>query len=1018
MAAVADFRGYLCWVPATAGITISTEAVSPPEAVFVATHAPLHIRRARIQGRTLIPTDKVVDEHGVLRDFLGRKPDTGTLLMPVVGESGSGKSHLVRWIRSNIRDSERVKVIYLEKARTSLRAVIDALLEGTEDESLAHLRDEIRTFSGTLDETALARRLVNALNEALAATSPADMGGTARILAGPRGLAAILQDPYIQQYMLEAGKYIPQLASQLLHDRTGGSPERPTGFTADDLPLNVRDIGQAAAMSGRLLGQLLTKQELRSAAVDLLNQHLEAAIRSSSNLATGRLHEAMLQVRQEYARQGKEIILLIEDFALIQGVQRELLDAVTEPAIRHGTARYAPIRTLMAVTTGYFRDLPETVMTRVAAGTTGYVYNVDVAFSEENQGAEQIASFVGRYLNAARIGLTELARLGPGNVPNHCEKCPVHVQCHDAFGASAEGYGLYPFNKSALVRCVHSVAPPDNPWAFVPRAVLGGVVRPTLIEDSRDLADGSFPGPRFRERFPTAPIDEALPTAVAEVIEDSDDTNTDRRKLVLELWGDAATEPDAIPSGILEAFALPPLPIHKGQRIRQPAVTPKRSRRSPSSGQPSTTTPVSPSLGARLEEIEEWGSRDRLLPQAVSADLRSVIAEAVIRRYSWQTPLMRELPRYEVSKAWPNRSTVVSIAGANGEGLPGTENAPLRFTRTASNSQFFRSLLLARQRAEGARAEDMRRLARLAETTSGALTRAIQRQFEISGADLVAGFRASLLGAVLGGRAWPGMDEADLLSAALDAGASWHRSDTTVRTPQWQQAFDRHRQHRAALVDRLRSSVGVAQGAGAVRMIDAARALPILRRATAEWTWKPEQSVPEWARPAVAGFSSWGTWMTGQLDKSAEFLTHVRRLLPRGAGGRETVAAVRAALREAEKVGLAPSRADAQELATLLEKADDADWGVIVRLEGDLEKVSSTEPGSEEWMAAVLRAIAPDRGNSLDTIGACLRKADQWLDDALEQAAARSDTVGDAAAFEVRRLLQQWAALSNTDGDQ
>src|SRR5262249_2630245 len=155
---------------------------------FLATHAPLHIRRARIQGRALIPTDHVVDENGVLRDFLGRKPDTGTLLMPVVGESGSGKSHLVRWVRSNIRDSDRVKVIYLEKARTSLRAVIEALLEGAEDESLAHLRDEIRSFSGTLDETALARRLINALNEALAATSPGDMTGSARILAGPRGL--------------------------------------------------------------------------------------------------------------------------------------------------------------------------------------------------------------------------------------------------------------------------------------------------------------------------------------------------------------------------------------------------------------------------------------------------------------------------------------------------------------------------------------------------------------------------------------------------------------------------------------------------------------------------------------------------------------------------------------------------------------------------------------------------------------------------------------------------------------
>ena len=120
---------------------------------------------------------------------------------------------------------------------------------------------------------------------------------------------------------------------------------------------------------------------LRNAAVDLLNQHLEAAVRNAYQLGAGRLYAAMLQVREEYARQGKEIILLIEDFALIQGVQRELLDAITEAAIREGSGRYAPIRTLMAVTTGYFTDLPETVMSRVAAATTGYVYDLDVPFS-------------------------------------------------------------------------------------------------------------------------------------------------------------------------------------------------------------------------------------------------------------------------------------------------------------------------------------------------------------------------------------------------------------------------------------------------------------------------------------------------------------------------------------------------------------------------------------------------------------------------------------------------------------
>ena len=50
----------------------------------------------------------------------------------------------------------------------------------------------------------------------------------------------------------------------------------------------------------------------------------------------------MLEIRREFARQGKEIVLLIEDFALIQGFQRDLLDAIIEVGEREGRGDLAP----------------------------------------------------------------------------------------------------------------------------------------------------------------------------------------------------------------------------------------------------------------------------------------------------------------------------------------------------------------------------------------------------------------------------------------------------------------------------------------------------------------------------------------------------------------------------------------------------------------------------------------------------------------------------------------------------
>jgi hypothetical protein len=1017
---VTDFPGYLCWDTAIADGAINTEAVVASPAVFVATHTPLRIRKAQIRSRSLALMEGTTDENTVLSDFLSRNSDTGALLMPVVGDTGTGKSHLIRWVRNNIPPADNYCMIYLEKSRTSLKAVIETLLADAEGAALAKLKNDIGSFSAGLDETALARRLINALNESLAQTAPGDMSGTSRILAGARGLASILQDPYIQEHLLGSGKFISRLAADLLRDRNGpDSQERPPGFALDDLPLQLSDPRQAAKISRTLLNHLLTSPGLKTAAVDLLNQHLEAAVRNACQLGTGRLYAAMLQVRQEYARQGKEIILLVEDFALIQGVQRELLDAITEPAVREGTVKYAPIRTLLAVTTGYFTDLPETVMSRVAAATTGYVYDLDVPFSRGADGTEEIVSFTGRYLNAARIGRQELDRLGVGHVPNKCDGCAFRSECHEAFGTSAEGFGLYPFNGSALTRAVHSVhslTASTREWFFVARTALGSVIRPMLIEDAAALEDGAFPDQRFRERFPGAGIDHALPSTAELVVDEYDKLDPDRRKLILEFWGDAPASPNDIDPGVLMAFALQPLPadadVRHGDRGRGRGRT-----KADATGRRETAPSGSgdrASLARKIQSVEEWGgARRQQLPGDVAREIRIVLADAVARRYTFRSPLMQELTMAVVEKAWPRNSSVISIDGAGGERLSGTEAAAIQFPRTALSSQFFQSLLRAKDDTRSARAEDIRRLAATAEENAAALTAALQRYLEISDTELTRGLRASLLGAALAGRVWPGSDETELLSAAFEDGSGWTRGDHALRTRQWRDALESHLRHRGAVVDRLRASLGIAQGTGAVRMIDAARAVPLLRAAAARWTWDPEEYVPGWVKPAVTGFSRWEALVDEQLAVLNRSLSVVRQLLPVGVSGSDTHEAVRRSLQESGKVGLAPSREDALRIQVLLERAGNASWRVISELDDDLGKARSSH-GSQ---GARVFAAARDRGDSLGTIQEFLTASDQWLEYALASAASRSDQAGDDAAQQVKRLLQNWGGLYVEEGE-
>ncbi len=148
---MSEFVNFVCWDPITVPSSIATEAVSADREVFLATHSPLRINQARLLGNTDIEnTGSTVREKDVLTDFLGARSTTGALLMPIVGGSGSGKSHLVRWVKENIPPSESRKVIYLEKYKTSLRAVIGALTEDAESGVLADLRRDIDHFSEAL----------------------------------------------------------------------------------------------------------------------------------------------------------------------------------------------------------------------------------------------------------------------------------------------------------------------------------------------------------------------------------------------------------------------------------------------------------------------------------------------------------------------------------------------------------------------------------------------------------------------------------------------------------------------------------------------------------------------------------------------------------------------------------------------------------------------------------------------------------------------------------------------------
>lgn len=1022
-----DPRERVCWSARTATATLSTEAVSPSTSVFLATHAPLRIRR-RHPDLLVDDLGQAVDEKQVRDDFFERTPVNGVLLMPVIGESGTGKSHLVRWIYERTKrdkKSEHRVVIHVPKASTSLRALVNVLLDREDivSEKLTQLRRQVDDLASSMDEQSLQRHLLFALAEAVAAAEPHGNDRSRRALVGPTKLAQVLRDVHVGTHLMKQGALIPRLAASLLNDRADGESDRPTQFTVEDLP-HIADVGSASIDVRELLSKIMSQPRLQRAAADLLTELLSTAVQAVFKLG-GRLQDAMLTIRAEYQRQGKEIVLLIEDFAVIQGLQRDLLDALIEPGVREGRQVLAPVRTLMAVTTGYYRNLADTVVTRAQASTP-YVYDLDMPFDPSEEGQSQIAAFVGRYLNAARIGWEQLDSAGVAAgepVPNACVDCTFRVSCHEAFGASSEEHGLFPFNWPALRRAIRSSTPP-NSEAFNPRAVIGRVIRPVL-EDAESLIARQFPGPGFRELFPLAASERGLAPSVKVDIEDRDAVDAERRTTLLEFWGDAPTEVRNLDPGIHEAFAISPLTLDPAQgagKVRQRTQTqdtrtPKTNSPGATMGPPATGALTRRdvreswpgSLRAMVDDVDEWEAGRRPLLQGTASRIRSIVAQAVVNRCDWTDPLMAEPSANIRQAAWPPKSSVVSILHADAENLA-SDATPIKFVRNPRNAVFFRHLLTLEAGVDDpGNGVALRRLRRIAKRHQGDLKRAVLRSRRADDDDLVLGLTASLIGAALAGQAWPGMSDAELVAAAFDDGTHWQLADASIRTERWVAAWRTHGAHRGGLVRELRQLLGVRRGTGAVRIVDAARVLPLLRRAANDWVWPSGVVAPEWCRKAVDGFRMFDNLVTQQLAELKRCMAELNGWLPAEVSGQETVVEVDKAFRAAMDSGLAPPDSSPTELFQQIEGMKALDWQVVDQLRRDLGRVETSDDAV--WRMTCIAAAARDRGAGLAAIVEFLRMCDQWLTTRLADAELRRGGAGEAAAQLVREARAEWEAI-------
>lgn len=549
-----SWRGTLprtCWQATEAERIILTEADAPSDAVFLATHSSLpifqrdHVTDAKRMRRT--------DEHGLLAAVLAQPADQP--ILPILGRSGTGKSHLVRWLSAKLPASPSRRVIFVPKHRMSLRGILDLILERATSDRAHELRQKVaKAVEGIANDHEAKLRLRSELavlveTRGTRTDVPADEQDLREWLASSEGLPALLSDPVFRDRLFDKQSPISRLVREKLTGKGTEDKEEAFGFAAHDLAMSVDDLSRASAAASTVAAELTSGPELRELAATMLNEQLNPAVSQVFGIGGEDLKELLVEARVELNRQGLELLLLIEDFSIFQGIQGGLLDAITLLPTQNNDV--CPMRVVMAVTTGYFvNQMPDTVKTRVYKVFDLDDPNPQVSFDPAAVGA--------RYMNAIRVGTQRLedVHAGGDETPNACDQCPVNDACHQAFG-SVEGYGLFPFNHSALRKTVRSKLVDDR---LSVRDYLTRVLRPVLSNYHDEIEQGTFPNAEFDAAFHAGAM------GTLDSVEDQhqlatpgDAEMSQRRVSLVRYWGPGGSRPHNLQPTIHEAFGIPPL---------------------------------------------------------------------------------------------------------------------------------------------------------------------------------------------------------------------------------------------------------------------------------------------------------------------------------------------------------------------------------------------------------------------------------------------------------------------------
>ena len=992
-------RNYLCWEPSAVRQVINPFAEHIPDSLFRAVHSDWDLQVTppvgqRYQDVTTAAWTQMTPPE-FLADFL--RQDRPHALAAILGDTGSGKSHLVHWMRLHLRDDAERMVLVVRKSGTSLRAIVREIISRLPvDQQRGFLETFNAAGDGTMTPEGRRRELLHHLGQAIREDKPmssADELEEALIEVLPN----LFQDPYMQKaHFLRDGRVAAEIVDHIFEQsHANDRPDRRRLFTTDDLILGGQDYLNATKLAQHAIQLIEADPDNLPAAIGVINRNLDKAVARTLSFSGDRVEELMARLRRHLRSQGRELVMLIEEFARLQGIDRALLQAITTQGDSgQGETGLCRMRTAIAVTPGFFESVEDTAYRR-----TTHILDMNRSAGHahgQTPTPASVASFSARYLNAVRLGREGIEQWSeaaePGQrAPSRCTQCKFEVECHATFG-QVDGYGLYPFTERALSIGADRVDRSQS-GRLNPRTVQNELLVEVLDTFSSSIAAGEYPPSRLLEKLGGV---KHLALAAETDLKRQNPHAAGRWMALLELY-DGTGEVVNLAEPLRDAFSVPKIP-RAGDSF--PADTPTTTS--------TQQVPIAqPAVSADDFAIQAW-IRGGGLDATVAQKLREAIYAAVVDAVDWDMLGLSRTYFAGAGKAFQQRNSI-SFVRQNTQ-VAKYAQVRLEIDAAPQTGQALQGLLRAakdgfRWQFDGADRALMAFLdcvERWAETVAQQIQQLSAPNETWCQSD--AALHLLSVGAAIGGRVKVDATTADLIDVAF---GNWPEEPAAAAS-QLRALYTKLLRRREELIEIVRSQSSSLKGGRAGAMLDPRRVLGPMRQLTrAKWhlgLTPPEGDADNLAKLYREVVDTLPGAAAAERSQRLQWLQEMLVAFGEGATRASIVSTLSGARQAALEAGI-----NAQNSARPLQEALEAFQAVQFDATIGAARMLT---GTEDAVAA-LPEYGRGRANAV-AAGTALRLATEKFLDAVER---DLQSFGDDQEARTGEVAKQLAALDEALGD-